>query len=132
VAEVASIGGMVKQYQVIVDPQKLAAYAVTTEQVTEALARQSGDWRVQRGNGGAEYTVRASGYLKTLDDFRAVPLRADGGVPVTLGDVATVQIGPEMRRGIAELNGEAKWLAASSSCAGPERPGGRRGQGQAR
>jgi Cu(I)/Ag(I) efflux system membrane protein CusA/SilA len=57
---------------------------------------------------GAEYTVRASGYLKTLDDFRAVPLRADGGVPVTLGDVATVQIGPEMRRGIAELNGDGE------------------------
>mgnify|MGYP000665085167 FL=1 len=109
VAEVASIGGMVKQYQVIVDPQKLAAYAVTTEQVTEALKRanqETGGSSVEMA--GAEYTVRASGYLKTLDDFRAVPLRADGGVPVTLGDVATVQIGPEMRRGIAELNGDGE------------------------
>src|SRR3546814_83462 len=57
----------------------------------------------------AEYMVRASGYLKTLDDFRAIPLRtAAGGVPVRLGDVATIQIGPEMRRGIAELNGEGE------------------------
>ena len=109
VAEVASIGGMVKQYQVIVDPQKLAAYAVTTEQVTEALKRanqENGGASVEMA--GAEYTVRASGYLKTLDDFRAVPLRAGGGVPVTLSDVATVQIGPEMRRGIAELNGDGE------------------------
>src|SRR3546814_6718662 len=59
--------------------------------------------------GEAEYMIRASGYLKTLDDFRAIPLRtAAGGVPVTLGDVATIQIGPEMRRGIAELNGEGE------------------------
>jgi Cu(I)/Ag(I) efflux system membrane protein CusA/SilA len=55
----------------------------------------------------AEYMVRASGYLKTLDDFRAVPLATRGGVPV-LGDVATVQVGPEMRRGIAELDGEGE------------------------
>jgi len=110
VAEVASIGGMVKQYQVIVDPQKLAAYAVTTEQVTEALKRanqETGGSSVEMA--GAEYTVRASGYLKTLDDFRAVPIRtAAGGIPVRLGDVATVQVGPDMRRGIAELNGEGE------------------------
>jgi Cu(I)/Ag(I) efflux system membrane protein CusA/SilA len=56
----------------------------------------------------AEYMVRASGYLKTLDDFRAVPLMAMGGVPVRLGDVATVQTGPEMRRGIAELDGQGE------------------------
>ncbi|MCP5386031.1 MAG: efflux RND transporter permease subunit [Novosphingobium sp.] len=110
VAEVASIGGMVKQYQVVVDPQKLAAYGVTANEVGEALKRanqETGGASVEMA--GAEYTVRASGYLKTLDDFRAVPLRtAAGGIPVTLGDVATVQIGPEMRRGIAELNGEGE------------------------
>ncbi|WP_225010878.1 efflux RND transporter permease subunit [Novosphingobium percolationis] len=110
VAEVASIGGMVKQYQVIVDPQKLAAYGVTTDQVGAALKRanqETGGASVEMA--GAEYTVRASGYLKTLDDFRAVPLRtAASGIPVTLGDVATVQVGPEMRRGIAELNGEGE------------------------
>src|SRR3546814_4212099 len=59
--------------------------------------------------GEAEYMIRASGYLKTLDDFRAIPLRtAAGGVQVTLGDVATIQIGPEMRRGIAALHGEGE------------------------
>ncbi|PAL19826.1 efflux RND transporter permease subunit [Sphingopyxis sp. GW247-27LB] len=110
VAEVASIGGMVKQYQVVVDPQKLAAYGVTGEDVAEALKRanqETGGASVEMA--GAEYTVRASGYLKTLDDFRSVPVRtAAGGVPVTLGDVASVQVGPEMRRGVAELNGEGE------------------------
>mgnify|MGYP001374620326 FL=1 len=109
VAEVASIGGMVKQYQVVLDPVKLAAYGVTHQQVVEAIKRANGE------TGGsvlelaeAEYMVRASGYLKTIDDFRAVPLRAAGGTPVLLGDVATIQIGPEMRRGIAELDGQGE------------------------
>lgn len=110
VAEVASIGGMVKQYQVVVDPQKLASYGVTANDVVEALKRAN-----QETGGGviemaeAEYIVRATGYLKTLDDFRAVPIRAaGGGIPVTVADVASVQIGPDMRRGIAELNGEGE------------------------
>ncbi len=110
VAEVASIGGMVKQYQVVVDPQKLAAYGVTASEVGEALKRANqevGGASVEMA--GAEYTVRANGYLKTLDDFYAVPLRtAADGIPVTLGNLATVQVGPEMRRGIAELNGEGE------------------------
>ncbi len=110
VAEVASIGGMVKQYQVVVDPQKLASYGVTAGDVSDALKRAN-----QETGGGvveiaeAEYIVRATGYLKSLDDFRTVPIRtAAGGVPVTVGDVATVQVGPDMRRGIAELNGEGE------------------------
>jgi Cu(I)/Ag(I) efflux system membrane protein CusA/SilA len=110
VAEVASIGGMVKQYQVILDPVKLAAYGVTHQQVVSAIQQANSE------TGGsvlemaeAEYMVRASGYLKTLDDFRAIPLKtAAGGVPVRLGDVATIQIGPEMRRGVAELNGQGE------------------------
>jgi Cu(I)/Ag(I) efflux system membrane protein CusA/SilA len=110
VAEVASIGGMVKQYQVVLDPTKLAAYRVTQQQVVEAIQRanqETGGSVLEMGE--AEYMVRASGYLKTLDDFRAIPLRtAAGGVPVQLGDVATIQVGPEMRRGIAELNGEGE------------------------
>ena len=109
VAEVASIGGMVKEYQVVLDPQKLAAYGITHEAVTEALKRgnqESGGSVLEMAE--AEYIVRATGYLKTLDDFRSVPLKTVGGVPVTLGDVATVQIGPEMRRGLAELNGEGE------------------------
>ena len=110
VAEVASIGGMVLQYQVVVDPQKLAAYGVTASEVADALKRANqevGGATVEMAE--AEYTVRASGYLKTLDDFRAVPIRtAAGGIPVMLGDVATIQIGPDMRRGIAELNGQGE------------------------
>jgi Cu(I)/Ag(I) efflux system membrane protein CusA/SilA len=109
VGEVASIGGMVKQYQVVVDPQKLASYGVTASDVGDALRRAN-----QEAGGGviemaeAEYVVRAAGYLKTLDDFRAVPLKSAGGIPVTIDDVATVQIGPDMRRGIAELNGQGE------------------------
>ncbi len=110
VAEVASIGGMVKQYQVVVDPQMLASYGITASDVSDALKRanqETGGAVVEMAE--AEYIVRATGYLKTLDDFRAVPIRtATGGVPVTLGDVATVQFGPDMRRGIAELNGEGE------------------------
>ncbi|HEY1090508.1 MAG TPA: CusA/CzcA family heavy metal efflux RND transporter, partial [Burkholderiaceae bacterium] len=109
VAEVASIGGMVKQYQVVLDPTKLAAFGITQAQVREALVagnQEAGGSVLELA--GAEYMVRASGYLKTLDDFRAVTLTARGGVPIRLGDVATVQVGPEMRRGIAELDGEGE------------------------
>ena len=110
VAEVASIGGMVKQYQVVVDPQRLASYGVTAVEVSDALKRanqETGGAVVEMAE--AEYVVRATGYIKTLDDFRAVPIRtAAGGIPVTVGDVANVQIGPDMRRGIAELNGEGE------------------------
>ncbi|MBP7662111.1 MAG: efflux RND transporter permease subunit, partial [Burkholderiaceae bacterium] len=109
VAEVASVGGMVRQYQVVLDPAKLAAYGVTHARVREALMAANQE------TGGAvlelaevEYMVRADGYLKSLADFRDIPLAARGGVPIRLGDVATVQIGPEMRRGIAELDGEGE------------------------
>ncbi|MGN6827086.1 efflux RND transporter permease subunit [Paucibacter sp. M5-1] len=109
VAEVASVGGMVKQYQVVLDPLKLAAYGLNQGQVREALlgANQESGGSVLELS-GAEYMVRAGGYLKTLDDFRAIPLIARGNVPVRLGDIATVQVGPEMRRGIAELDGEGE------------------------
>ncbi|WP_454885862.1 efflux RND transporter permease subunit [Sphingomonas oryzagri] len=110
VAEVASIGGMVKEYQVLLDPVKLAAFGITQAQAVDAIKganQEAGGSVLEMAE--AEYMVRASGYLKTLDDFRAIPLRtASGGVPVTLGDVATIQIGPEMRRGIAELNGQGE------------------------
>lgn len=110
VAEVATIGGMVRQYQVVLDPVKLAAYGVTHQAVTDALQRanqETGGSVLELAE--AEYMVRASGYLTDLDDFRAVPIRtAAGGVPVRLDDVATVQVGPEMRRGVAELNGEGE------------------------
>lgn len=110
VAEVAPIGGMVRQYQIVLDPVKLAAYGITQTQVSEAVSmanQETGGSVLEFAE--AEYMVRANGYLRTLDDFRAIPLNvAAGGVPVRLGDVATVQIGPEIRRGIAELNGEGE------------------------
>ncbi len=110
VAEVASVGGMVRQYQIVLNPDKLAAYGVTQRMVSEALARgnqEAGGSVVELGE--AEYAVRANGYLTSLDDFRAVPLMSTAaGVLVTLGDVARVQLGPEMRRGIGELNGEGE------------------------
>ncbi|MEO6146918.1 MAG: CusA/CzcA family heavy metal efflux RND transporter, partial [Sulfuriferula sp.] len=110
VAEVATIGGMVKQYQVVLDPVKLASFGVTHEQVIKAIRNAN-----QETGGGvvdmseSEYMVRASGYLKTLDDFREIPLKVgQGGVPVTLGEVAHIQLGPEMRRGVAELDGQGE------------------------
>ncbi|MGZ5204425.1 MAG: efflux RND transporter permease subunit [Caldimonas sp.] len=109
VAEVASVGGMVRQYQVVVDPARLVAYGVTYGQVRDALAagnQETGGSVLELAE--VEYVVRANGYLKTLDDFRAIPLAARGGVAVRLGDVASVQVGPEMRRGIAELDGEGE------------------------
>ncbi|MDO9619050.1 MAG: efflux RND transporter permease subunit [Pseudomonas sp.] len=110
VAEVATIGGMVKQYQVLLDPIKLASRGITLQQVAAAIGQanqESGGSVLELAE--TEYMVRASGYLQSLADFRAIPLRLDaGGVPVTLGEVAHIQLGPEMRRGIAELDGEGE------------------------
>ena len=110
VSEVASIGGMVRQYQVVLDPVKLASFGVTHQEVVAAIQganQEAGGSILELGE--AEYMVRADGYLSDLDDFRAIPLRtAAGGVPIRLGDVAFVQIGPEMRRGVAELNGQGE------------------------
>lgn len=101
---------MVKQYQVVMDPQKLVAYRVTQQDVAQALRRanqETGGAVLEMGE--REYMVRASGYLQSLEDFKSVPLRASAtGVPVLLGQVATVQLGPEMRRGVAELDGEGE------------------------
>jgi Cu(I)/Ag(I) efflux system membrane protein CusA/SilA len=110
VSEVASIGGMVRQYQVVLDPDKLRAYGITQTTVTDALKKanqESGGSVVELAE--SDYMVRSSGYLHSLDDFRSVVLRTnDAGTPVLLRDVARIQIGPEMRRGIAELNGEGE------------------------
>ena len=110
IAEVASVGGMVKQYQIVLEPYRMASFGVTHAEIVNAIQssnQEAGGSIVEMGE--AEYMVRASGYLTTLDDFREIPLRtATGGVPVTLGDVATIQVGPELRRGIAELNGEGE------------------------
>ena len=110
VSEVASVGGMVRQYQIVLDPDKLRAYGITHGKVIEAVRRanqETGGSVLELGE--AEYMVRASGYLQSLDDFRKIPLTTtDAGVSVRLTDVARIQIGPEMRRGIAELNGEGE------------------------
>ncbi len=110
VAEVASVGGFVRQYQIVLDPDKLRAYGIPHTRVIAAVQRanqEAGGAVLELGE--AEVVVRASGYLKTLDDFRKIPLSAtDAGVSVRLGDVARVQVGPEMRRGIGELGGEGE------------------------
>jgi Cu(I)/Ag(I) efflux system membrane protein CusA/SilA len=110
VSEVASVGGMVRQYQIVLDPARLRAYNITHAQVIAAVRRanqETGGSVLEMGE--AEYMVRASGYLRSLDDFHRIPLKVtDAGVSVRLGDVARVQIGPELRRGITELNGEGE------------------------
>ncbi len=110
VAEVASLGGMLRQYQIVLDPDRLRAFNLTHGQVVDAVQKanmESGGSVLELGE--AEYMVRTSGYLKSLEDFRAIPLNVSAaGVAVTLGDVAHVQVGPEMRRGITELDGEGE------------------------
>ncbi len=110
VAEVASVGGMVRQYQIVLDPDRLRAFNITQQKVIDAVRnanQETGGSVLELAE--AEYMVRASGYLQSVEDFRQIPLATtDSGVPVRLDDVAQVQIGPEMRRGIAELNGEGE------------------------
>ena len=110
VAEVASIGGLVKQYQVVLDPDRLRALGITIDRVKQALRNsnnETGGSVLELGE--AEYAVRATGYLKTLNDFRDVPVGLGaGGTPILLGDIARIQIGPELRRGISELDGKGE------------------------
>ena len=110
VAEVATIGGMVKQYQVIVDPDKLRAYGITLEQIKKAIQsgnQETGGSVIEMGE--AEYMVRATGYLENLEDLSDIPLGVNSkGTPLVLSDVAELRLGPQMRRGIAELNGEGE------------------------
>ncbi|WP_395400991.1 efflux RND transporter permease subunit [Pseudoduganella sp. UC29_106] len=110
VAEVASVGGMVRQYQIVLNPDKLRAYGIPHGKVIDAVQRanqEAGGSVLELGE--AEYMVRASGFLQSLDDFRKIPLMtSEAGVSVRLGDVAHVQLGPEIRRGVADLNGEGE------------------------
>lgn len=110
VAEVASVGGMVRQYQIEVNPNRLAAYKLTLDSVAQSVrdSNLSGGGSVVE-MGRAEYMIRARGYLKTLDDFRQIPLGTDGqGIPIRLQDVAHIQTGPEARRGVVDLDGEGE------------------------
>jgi len=108
VSEVATIGGMVKQYQVVVDPNKLRAFGIPLPKVREAIDasnRETGGSVIEMGE--AEYMVRATGYVDELQDLAQVPLIAnERGAPLMLGDVAEIRLGPEMRRGVGEFNGE--------------------------
>jgi copper/silver efflux system protein len=110
VAEVATIGGMVRQYQVVLDPERLRAHGISHQRVVDAIRAansETGGAVIEMAE--AEYMVRASGYLKSTDDFRIIPLGLGrDATPVLLRDVARVQIGPEIRRGIAELDGEGE------------------------
>lgn len=107
VSEVATIGGMVKQYQVVVDPQRLRAYGLPLSKVkaaVQAANQEVGGSVIEMAE--AEYMVRASGYIDSLDDLENVPLMSNAkGTPVLLRDVATIRLGPEMRRGVSELDG---------------------------
>ena len=110
VAEVATAGGMVKQYQVIVDPNRLRAYDVPLAHIREAIRRsnsEAGASVIEMAE--AEYMVRATGYLKGVEDLQQVPLgRRIRGEPLLLGDIADVVEGPQMRRGVVDLNGEGE------------------------
>ncbi len=114
VAEVATIGGMVKQYQVVINPDAMRAYGLTLATIRNAI--QSGNREVGGSvieMGEAEYMVRATGYLKSTSDLQEIPLGInETGTPIRLGDVADIRLGPQLRRGIAELNGEGEVVGA--------------------
>ncbi|MBF0284227.1 MAG: efflux RND transporter permease subunit [Magnetococcales bacterium] len=109
VAEVASVGGYVQQYQVVVDPQKLQAYDIPLSRVSQAIAmsnRDVGGRVVEMAE--TEYVVRGRGYLRGVEDIEKIVLKQERGTPVRLRDVARVELGPDERRGLAELNGEGE------------------------
>jgi Cu(I)/Ag(I) efflux system membrane protein CusA/SilA len=110
VAEVATIGGMVRQYQVVIDPNALRAYKLSLAQVRQAIQRgnrEVGGSVVELGE--AEYMVRATGYISSIADLQKIPLGVnDKGTPVRLDDIADIRLGPQLRRGIAELDGEGE------------------------
>ena len=110
VSEVASVGGFVRQYQITVDPNRLRAYDISLARIRDAVRRSNTDvgGRVFE-TAETEFMVRGEGYIRGLDDVRRIALGVDAsGTPVTVEDVATVQFGPEIRRGLAELNGEGE------------------------
>ncbi len=110
VAEVAAVGGYVKQYQVTVDPNRLLAYNIPLQKVRTAIRRSNNDVGGRTVEfGETEFMVRGLGYIQSLEDIRNIGLGVDArGTPVRVGDIATVQLGPELRRGLAEWNGEGE------------------------
>ena len=107
VAEVATVGGQVRQYQITVNPNALAAFKLPLDAVINAVRKGNNDvgGRLVEFS-GREYMVRGRGYVKSLKDLENLVLRTQGGTPVLVKDVATVSLGPELRRGIADLDGE--------------------------
>ncbi len=114
VSEVATVGGMVKQYQVVLDPDKLRVYGIPLEQVNRAIRRANqevGGSVIEQAE--AEYMIRARGYLNNVEDLKQIPVSLnDKGTPILLSDIADIRLGPQMRRGIAELNGEGEVVGA--------------------
>ena len=114
VSEVATIGGMVKQYQIVVDPKKLRAFDIPLSKLLAAIEmanRETGGSVIEMAE--AEYMVRATGYVDGLDDLAAIPLMVnERGAALTLGDVAEIRLGPEMRRGVGEFDGEGDAVGA--------------------
>ena len=110
VAEVAAVGGMVRQYQVVVDPNRLFAFGLTINSVRQAIQannQETGGSVIEMAE--AEYMIRSNGYIASVEHLRQIPLATTKeGSPVFLSDVADVQIGPELRRGVADLNGEGE------------------------
>ncbi|WGV98856.1 efflux RND transporter permease subunit [Vibrio sp. YMD68] len=110
VSEIATVGGMVKQYQVQIDPAKLRAYDLTLQQVNMAIQngnQETGASVIEVAE--AEHMVRTSGYLTSIEDIQSLPLKVtDKGTPLLLGDIADINLGPQMRRGISEFNGEGE------------------------
>ncbi|ADH87158.1 efflux RND transporter permease subunit [Desulfurivibrio alkaliphilus] len=107
VSEVATVGGMVRQYQIVVDPHRLRSYGLSTTDIANAVRRanlESGGSAIEMAE--AEYMIRAKGYIENLDDLRRIPVKiGPTGTPLLLGEVAEISTGPQMRRGIAELDG---------------------------
>lgn len=110
VAEVASVGGFVKEYQVQVDPVRLRAYGIPIGEVVHAVRESNSDVGGRTVEiAGHEHVIRGRGYIRNLEDLRTIPLRVDeGGTPILLRDVGVVSLGPAMQRGIADLNGEGE------------------------
>jgi copper/silver efflux system protein len=107
VSEVATVGGQVRQYQVTVNPNALASYRIPLQTVIQAVKRGNNDVGGRLVElSGREYMVRGRGYVKSVADIESMVLRADGGTPVKIKDVATVSLGPELRRGVADLDGQ--------------------------
>ena len=110
VSEVATVGGMVKQYQIRIDPEKLRAHDLPLSAITQAIRKgnqETGASVIEMAE--AEYMVRATGYIDSIDDLKRLPVKVSAkGTPLLLGDIADVVLGPQMRRGISELNGEGE------------------------